>query len=43
VSAKVFRNLAKILSERLQDTTTAMLFLSSGGSVEPARRARTGM
>ena len=28
-AAKVFRNLARILSERLQDTTTAMLFLSA--------------
>jgi hypothetical protein len=28
--AKVFQNLAKILSERLQDTTTAMLYLSGG-------------
>lgn len=28
-AAKVFRNLARILSERLQDTTTAMLYLSS--------------
>jgi CRP-like cAMP-binding protein len=30
-AAKVFRNLATILGERLQDTTTAMLYLSSGG------------
>jgi uncharacterized protein len=29
-AAKVFRNLATILGERLQDTTTAMLYLSSG-------------
>jgi CRP-like cAMP-binding protein len=30
-AAKVFRNLARILTERLQDTTTAMMFLSSAG------------
>lgn len=30
-AAKVFRNLATILSERLQDTTTALMYLSSGG------------
>ena len=30
-AAKVFRNLARILGERLQDTTTAMMFLSSAG------------
>jgi CRP-like cAMP-binding protein len=30
-AAKVFRNLARILSECLQDTTTALLYLSSGG------------
>ncbi len=30
-AAKVFRNLARILGERLQDTTTAMLYLSSSG------------
>jgi CRP-like cAMP-binding protein len=28
-AAKVFRNLARILGERLQDTTSAMLFLTS--------------
>jgi predicted RND superfamily exporter protein len=31
-AAKVFRNLARILGERLQDTTTAMMFLSSPGA-----------
>jgi len=30
-AAKVFRNLARILGERLQDTTTAMMYLSSAG------------
>jgi CRP-like cAMP-binding protein len=30
-AAKVFRNLARILGERLQDTTTAMMFLTSAG------------
>jgi CRP-like cAMP-binding protein len=36
-AAKVFRNLARILGERLQDTTSAMLYLSSGGG----RRGRS--
>ena len=30
-AAKVFRNLAQLLGQRLQDTTTAMLYLSSAG------------
>ena len=35
-AAKVFRNLAKLLGQRLQDTTTAMLYLSSAGkTVDP--------
>ena len=42
-AAKVFRNLARVLGERLQDTTAAMLFVtsartshrSSTGSVDP--------
>ncbi len=29
-AAKVFRNLARVLGERLQDTTSAMLYLTSG-------------
>lgn len=41
-AAKVFRNLARILSERLQDTTTALLYLSSADAAEsPASRRRT--
>jgi len=35
-AAKVFRNLARILGERLQDTTTAMLYLSSGAAQSAA-------
>ena len=35
-AAKVFRNLARILAERLQDTTTAMLYLSSGAAQSAA-------
>ena len=42
-AAKVFRNLAKLLSERLQDTTTAMLYLSSHGDGEGGRSARTAL
>jgi uncharacterized protein len=43
-AAKVFRNLARILGERLQDTTTAMMYLSSAGvhgqlDLKPAERA----
>jgi CRP-like cAMP-binding protein len=37
-AAKVFRNLARILSERLQDTTTAMLFLSGANTVVQGKR-----
>lgn len=37
-AAKVFRNLARILSERLQDTTTALLYLSSVESGAAPRR-----
>ncbi len=42
-AAKVFRNLARILGERLQDTTTAMMYLSSQGvhaqlNLKPAER-----
>jgi len=37
-AAKVFRNLARILSERLQDTTTALLYLSSGDPAGPEFR-----
>ncbi len=36
-AAKVFRNLARILGERLQDTTTAMMYLSSAGVPEVSR------
>lgn len=41
-AAKVFRNLAKILSERLQDTTTAMLYLSSASDA-PVVRSREAL
>jgi uncharacterized protein len=37
-AAKVFRNLARLLGQRLQDTTTAMLYLSSAGKTIDARR-----
>jgi hypothetical protein len=36
-AAKVFRNLAAILSERLQDTTTAMLYLTGAQSITPGK------
>ena len=35
-AAKVFRNLARILGERLQDTTSAMLYLSSAAAPQVA-------
>jgi uncharacterized protein len=38
-AAKVFRNLAQLLGQRLQDTTTAMLYLSSASAAATTDRS----
>ena len=42
-AAKVFRNLARILGERLQDTTSAMLYLTSDGAPRASAAERAGL